>query len=313
MEIRDYSKGDENQILVLFEQVFKKPMSLNYWLWRFQNNPAGKHFIKLMWDEGKLVGHYAVSPVVMQVDGKPCLTTLSMSTMTHPEYGGRGIFKDLAFSIYNQLEQEKDVVNIWGYPNGNSHYGFIKNLGWKDLAVVHTLAITTERFTPSLSDKIEIASDFSNEHAQQLSECAAAFSVKIDRSVAYLKWRYIDNPSNKYTIFQFKDSSEFVVAKLYRSPNVPGTWEVFIMEFGMKDVTKSQEMFEYIMAYYNEPISRFCIWMSLWHPMHIQLEKIGFVPFGKQTFIGARYNENTHQSIGDFRNWYYSFGDSDVY
>jgi len=313
MEIRDYKKGDEIEILHLFEMVFKKPMSIEYWLWRFENNPAGKHFIKLMWDNDKLVGHYAVSPVMMQIEDSNFLTSLSMSTMTHPEYGGRGIFKDLASSIYDQLENEKGVVSIWGYPNGNSHYGFVKNLGWKDLAVVHTLGMTTERLTAKLSERIEIGLSFSNLHAQILSECSAPFSVKINRSVAYLKWRYIDNPSNKYTIFQFKDSNEFIVTKLYKSPNISDTWEVFIMEFGIKDIAKIHELFEHIMAYYNEPISRFCIWMSLWHTMHIQLEKIGFVPFGKQTFLGAKYDENSFNLLGNFRNWYYSFGDSDVY
>lgn len=315
MEIKDFNPNDETKILELFNLVFGKPMSIAYWLWRFQNNPSGKHFIKLMWDNDVLTGHYAVSPVLMDINGENKLTTLSMTTMTHPNYGGKGIFKDLALSLYNQIETEKNVVNIWGYPNSNSHYGFIKNLGWKDLSVVHSIAMTTEKLKPEQSAYVNLIEDFDESHYQKIKTVSKDFKVKIDRNVAYLNWRYVNNPSNTYQIFNFNSDSEFgfIVTKLYPSPYTPNTWEIFIMELGIENSAVLPELFSHIMAHYNKPISRINIWISLWDKRHIQLEKMGFIPFGKQTFLGARFDSDKNPEIGDFRNWYYSYGDSDVY
>jgi hypothetical protein len=85
------------------------------------------------------------------------------------------------------------------------------------------------------------------------------------------------------------------------------------MELGMENSANLPELFSHILEYYNKPISRINIWISLWDKRHIKLEKMGFIPFGKQTFLGARFDGDKNPEIGDFRNWYYSYGDSDVY
>ena len=96
MEIQMYQAGDEFAIVDLFETVFQRPWSLEQWKWRFGNNPAGNHKIALMWDKKVLAGHYAVSPVNMYLNESPLKTALSLTTMTHPDYGGRGVFKALS-------------------------------------------------------------------------------------------------------------------------------------------------------------------------------------------------------------------------
>ena len=48
MEVKDFQFGDEKDILSLFEITFGRFMRQDVWQWRFQNNPAGKHYIKLM-------------------------------------------------------------------------------------------------------------------------------------------------------------------------------------------------------------------------------------------------------------------------
>ncbi len=316
MEIRDYKKGDEGKILLLFELVFKRPMSLEQWQWRFENNPAGKHMIKLMWDGDTLAGHYAVSPVKMLVGENDVLTTLSMTTMTHPDYGRRGIFGDLANSLYAQLENEYGVAAIWGFPNNNSHYGFIKNLGWKDIAVVHTLSSNTKNIQPKLSENIHISPSFNDSHVSLLSEVSKNSPVKINRYLEYLDWRYIQKPSSTYYILEHNKngSKDFIVFKYYKISEEPETWGIFIMEMAIKDLIILQEMMAHIIAdSIDKNITSFNLWMNLQHEQHIQLEKIGFIPEGKQTYLGARADERKFPEFLDFRKWYYTMGDSDVY
>ena len=93
-------------------------MSLDFWNWRFRENPfSDKEMISLMWDNDTLAGHYAVSPAAMIFDQQPALTALSMTTMTHPEYGGRGIFTQLANHLYDEIYREHQVKMVWGFPN----------------------------------------------------------------------------------------------------------------------------------------------------------------------------------------------------
>jgi len=93
MEVKKYQPGDETKIIQLFNLCFNQEMSLEVWNWRFLNNPFTKEiFVHLMWEGEDLVGHYAVSPVNMLVNGEELKTALSMTTMTHPDYGGEGNF-----------------------------------------------------------------------------------------------------------------------------------------------------------------------------------------------------------------------------
>jgi hypothetical protein len=315
MEIKEFKTGDEFAILDLFQLVFNKPMSSKYWYWRFQDNPAGKHMIKLMWNDNQLVGHYAVSPVFMIINNKKVLTALSMSTMTHPDFGGRGVFKDLSLSLYDFLENKLDVKSIWGFPNANSHYGFIKNLKWNDVAVVHTLTMNVSKVPQVQSEYISILDYFQSHHVVILKKITDVFKISVDRNLAYLQWRYIDNPSNSYIIFEYckEDIIHFLVTKIYPSQTKENKQDIFIMEYGVKDYSLLPEFIEHIKSHYKDTIENFTIWCNIHDPKHIHLEKLGFILQGRQTFLSARYANLEDELITDYKNWYISLGDSDVY
>lgn len=316
MEIRDYKAGDENKIIPLFEMVFKRPMSLEQWRWRFEENPAGKYMIKLMWDGDTLAGHYAVSPVFMIYNGEKILTTLSLTTMTHPDYGRRGIFGDLANSLYNTLEQDLNVKAIWGFPNNNSHYGFIKNLGWKDVGVIHTLTLKANKLSPLLNENTHLVSDLNFSHAELLEHYGRKFPVSIDRNLEYLNWRYLKKPSSKYYFIEHNSDGvkSFIIFKFYKSNESPETWEINILEIAVADSTVLKFLLQHILAEFSDKnIVNISLWMSLFEPMHLQLEKMGFIPEGKQTYLGIRADEIKFPEVHDLRKWHYSMGDSDVY
>ncbi len=118
MEIKRYKKGDEREILKLFSIAFGKDLSMDFWKWRYLQNPFLEDpVINLMWDGTKLIGHYAVSPVVLNVKGESIMTSLSLTTMTHPEYGGKGIFTKLAEDLYQNMYSIENIEAVWGFPN----------------------------------------------------------------------------------------------------------------------------------------------------------------------------------------------------
>ena len=316
MELRDYKEGDEHLIIELFELVFKQKMSLNQWLWRFRQNPAGKHMIKLMWEGEQLIGHYAVSPVIMMVDGVETLTAHSLTTMTHPDFGGRGIFKALSLALYDDLENKLGCKAIWGYPNNNSHFGFIKSLGWSNIAVIHTLGMEASQLKIN-ENKInsKVFENFSSDHSEFVqSKLAENFPVYIDRSQAYLNWRFVEKPAVAYKKFEFEHQGKkgVVVTKVYPS-NQPNKFDLNIVECFMDDYSNLHNCIDFIIKEYALEFARITVWKNLFDKDHLEFEKNGFVPVAPQTYLGARIHSTMPASFENYKNWYTAMGDSDVF
>jgi hypothetical protein len=131
--IRDYEAGDEQAICALFERVFHKSMgtlgSLDDWRWEFVDNPVGPRMIKLAWDGPRLVGHYAVAPRRIWIEGRERLGALSLDSMTDPDYGRQGIFSATGEACYASMA-ERGFELVYGFPNGNSIAGIERHLGW---------------------------------------------------------------------------------------------------------------------------------------------------------------------------------------
>lgn len=316
MDLKNYAQGDESKILELFKLVFNQELTHNQWLWRFRHNPAGKHLIKLMWDGDKLVGHYAVSPIYMRVEGEDVLTAHSLTTMTHPDYGGRGVFKQLSSALYEELENEMNCKAIWGYPNNNSHYGFVKSLKWSNIAVLHTLGISAKD-VKSRNDSLQVIpiSKFDQSHASFIhNKLDSNFKAYVRRDVNYLNWRYVEKPVTEYRRYQIESEygKGIVVAKVYPSGS-QNQFDLNIVECFLDSFENIHDIIDYIMKDFNLSFSRVTIWKNLFDKDHLWLERNRFVPVLPQTYLAARIHQSMPDSFSDYRSWFTSMGDSDVF
>jgi len=126
--LRKYKCGDEEFIIELFSRSFKRQLTYSYWKWRYLDNPdMNTNFINLAWNNDRLAAHYAVSPTIIFIDGKKYNSALSMTTMTDPDYRGKGLFTKLA----NGLFENSPLDVIYGVPNENSVKGFTEKLNFK--------------------------------------------------------------------------------------------------------------------------------------------------------------------------------------
>jgi GNAT superfamily N-acetyltransferase len=315
MTLAPYTPGDEDAILALFKKSFGQEMSPAYWKWRFQDNPFGGECISLMWDGEVLAGHYAVSPLRMLVQGEEVAVALSMTTMTHPDYAGRGIFTSLAEHLYTRLEQELGIGVVWGFPNANSHYGFIKNLRWKNLGLLATLSL------PAGACKGQPLPGLRAGEPQFLQGHEAAFYntrqglVIPLRSRDYLSWRYLRNPVNQYTLFSYQqgDLTYFAVTKLYQPAGQAAAVDVVELVFPA-DGAMLEGLFASILAHYQPAsISRINLWLALEDSKYLLLEKLGFRNGLPLTYVGMRDFRGTLTAAADVKQWMISMGDSDIY
>ncbi|MXS72245.1 GNAT family N-acetyltransferase [Flavobacteriaceae bacterium W22] len=316
MEIRSYQLGDEKAILALFHLAFGKKMSEEYWNWRFANNPfSDELFIDLMWDGDKLVGHYAVSPVDMMINGKAEKTALSMTTMTHPEYGGRGIFSQLAESLYRKLSVNNYKL-VWGFPNNNSHYGFNKNLSWSDIALQGMMSLNTKNFSRLINAEakgrsINTTEEIESNLISQLN--SSAKYIKINKTKEYLQWRYFDNPTADYKMIIPDDNRGIIIYKVISSFSDSTKSEIDIMDMAFDN--DMSVLINLLSSVYNseQNILQFNLWDSLFSANQIILEKAGFRVCPPVTYLGYRALSSPDQQIADYRSWDISLSYSDVF
>jgi hypothetical protein len=252
---REYGPGDEERILSLWKMVFPDGESgrgePGYWYWQFRDPPAGSARIRLAVVDEQIVGHYAVIPVSMQVEGKAILGTLSLDTMTHPEFRRQGMFTTLASELYEELGRAGFPIT-YGFPNENSIGGFVKKLQWThvcslpvyvkplrageiaDGLLTNPLLGAIAKPLARLGAAIVSSSARVSDHAQASIHWLDRFDegadelwqeahdqdkIALTRSAAYLNWRYFQNPLRSYRAVAYVEGSRLLAYAVVRCMN----------------------------------------------------------------------------------------------
>lgn len=315
-DFRPYREGDEKQILELFSLTFGgRQMPLSYWRWRFRDNPSGQGVIKLSWDYGLLAAHYAVTRVSMSIDGCDRLAGLTGTVMTHPTYRGRGLFSKLARRTYMHM-MEIGMALVWGFPNTVSHRGFTCDLGWQDIYEVPAfrLKIESGKTTPTISpSKICELSEADERFNQFWERIRNDYDIIVRRDRKYINWRYFSNPIEKYRLIAYVENEQirgFAVFKRYQDE-----MQVVDLLIGKEDIEVGESLMQFIIAEALDATAQsVSLWLNVTHPFHHALEKMGFRPEGPVTYLGGLVlNPKFDGSLYDFRRWYFTMGDSDVF
>lgn len=89
------------------------------------DNPFGRTISFNAFDGDKMVAHYVCVAKKMMIEGRVVDGILSMATVTHPNYRGRGLFKTLAKKTYDSA-RDSGYEFVIGVANANSFPGFMK-------------------------------------------------------------------------------------------------------------------------------------------------------------------------------------------
>ncbi len=316
-EVRDYNEGDESAILDLFELVFGKSMSLEFWKWRFVDNPSGEGMIKLVWDGDSLAGHYATIPTVFDVMGRRTRAMFSMTTMTHPDFRGRGLFTLLASEAYREAA-ERGYEFVYGFPNKYSHRGFVKKLGWTDKGHRTVLEGAPSALPEAESIWTQAVHTFSRELDDLWKETKPARRIAVRRSSSYLNWRFRDNPDVHYESFLARDADGkllgYAIFKIFRADSPPVGHIVDLVGESSEDV-----VFALLSAgfrYFRDASVRA---VSCWYPRDVLLDRVlrslGYTRETSETFFGFRVLDETAPGtpILESQDWFITMGDSDIF
>ena len=315
LNYRPYQNGDELNIMELFKLSFGRLMSLDYWMWRFRDNPNGKIMIELCWDNHVLVAQYAVTPVMVSVSGNEYLAAVAMTAMTHPDYRGQGLFTKLGNRLCERLAQENYKM-VWAFPNRNeSHYGHIRNLRWCDICEIPMfhLELSDFRHKSVISDNIKEYTEFNGQFDDLWNEVKRDYTLIKTRDRTFLDWRFRRNPQYKYRIFGYVKGDTllgYIIIKKYQT-------EVDVVEFlTIQDSTIGKNLICALVTICQKMgVTGINMWMHLQNPLHLDLEKMGFENRQPITYLVGRILQPFFDDLSfyDARKWYYTMADVDIF
>ena len=124
----------KDRIIELRKIVFKDEdvdkENPDFWDWEFSDNYAGSAKLFLAIDQETVVGHYAVCPSHILVDGEVKKGSIVVDVMTHPDYRFQGMFARIG--KYSLDESGKDGIDFsYGFPIRKSVMPGHLKVGWK--------------------------------------------------------------------------------------------------------------------------------------------------------------------------------------
>lgn len=319
------------------------------WRWQFCDNPAGRAVCALAQDRDRIVGQYAVIPTRFSVNGKETCLALSCDTMIDPDYRRQGLFISLARQVYHQIESEDRMTAVWGFPNKASLPGFTRHLDWRLLtvfplrvAVLRPLTLLRTSLglektpgdapasreptgTPAPASmtlpglQVEPVTRFHEDYDDLWNRHRAIAPVIQIRDAAYLNWRYTDIPEFGYQPFGIRSGGRLVGYMVVRTLRLMGH-DVGVLTdlfpFPIRDALTTQGLLRLAQGCVRRQGAEFmtCL-LSQAGASFFRSAGLKTVPpilNPRKWHFGARYATPHATILGDVKNWYLTYGDTDV-
>jgi hypothetical protein len=295
----------------LFLNSFGKPIPEEYLEWRYFDNEKKELLLAIEKDEDELVASYSAFPVDLILNQVVLQTAMSMTTMTHHKWRGKGLFPKLASELYEFMQNGSGILAVWGFPNANSHSAFGTKLFWSDIYEIPTLRLSLANVNLkniSQSNQVIRDDDFSLVYPSSPQDGL----IRVNRTKKYLLWRYKKNPINKYQNFVLSKEggvTSYVVLKAYGE-------DIDLVDIQTSSPEEAHALIMHIILVCCDAAKKnIRCWAPTHHYIHQVLEKLGFVNDCPVTYFGGRELVTLSMPLDwlNFKSWYVQMGDSDVY
>lgn len=314
---RSYVKGDELDIINLFNLIFKTKHALPLWRWAHAENPAGGSDINLAYYDTMFIGQSLGVPLLFIYDNKKVKTSRIQNVMVHADFRKKGIFLETLQRLAEKLFKQK-VGFIFAFPNDYSIGAFINKLDYRKIADIYTMSLSggSIKIDADADLKFDITKNisFKKPDLDFINPQLKSFKIYNFRSLPYLNWRYHKGSQKEYSVLRvFKGAKQvgLVVAKPYFK-----TSSIDLVEFIVEndEFIVRAALNAVVNFYKKDSLNSFNIWSLEHYPLHQILLKIGFTGNGQATHlvyktVAKKYSKD-HDKISSF---YLSMGDSDVY
>ncbi len=351
---RPYKLGDEEGIFELrritYPDDYDHDKWMEHWHWLYQQNPAGRSYIWVAEDGGKIVAHAATIPVMVKFGDRILRSRLGTNAMTHPGYRGQGAYPVLR--INRDKEAAKDGIRTHYSFSGrgaahriNLKYSYtvdvrttsimLRPYNWRNslrlalrnnllVAVLAMLGSTSQavlfraRKAPSIPDlDVSRVSTFDERADALFNDVSGQHQIMVVRNKDYLNWRYVSIPNIDYSIYVAETESRLrgymVTRPVVRNKTVLGVI--------YDTLAVSPEVLHVLAAHAAEQLrmqGADLVYSSMMarRPLLSAFRGAGLmrVPFAGNGFnVGSNDSDVSKEFISNPDNWYAQIGDSDFF
>ncbi|WP_051931129.1 GNAT family N-acetyltransferase [Gillisia sp. Hel_I_29] len=313
MIIREGTSSDTKEIISVLKASLgesKLPKTEEIWQFKHFDNPFGKSLILLAEEDDKIVGVRAFMRWQWQMGNKVFSAYRAVDTATHPNYQGKGIFKNLTLRALEIAKENGDHF-IFNTPNSQSLPGYIK-MDWKKVnkLKVHLAPVNPINFIRSKKDHQYVIQKNRNESSfdelvRNFNAINASrpelFSVK---SSEYLAWRYENNPLQKYDVRSDDDFYLATYIKKHKKFNELRIVEqIYIDKKGLKKLNDEIKLL-------TKNLNVHVITNSKKLPNILQLSgNLGPI----LTLRNLNFDIDMNDELLDLKNWNYTIGDLELF
>jgi hypothetical protein len=139
LTIRALCDDDEPAVLALLETALAGgptgARTSDFLTWKHFANPFGRSIGLVAEEAGRLAGVRLVMRWQFQLGDRIVTAGRMVDTATHPDYRGRGIFRDLTLAAIDIARD--DTALLFNTPNSSSKPGYLK-MGWQEVGTIAT-------------------------------------------------------------------------------------------------------------------------------------------------------------------------------
>jgi N-acetylglutamate synthase-like GNAT family acetyltransferase len=212
MQIRKAATEDIPQIIDLLKISLGEaliPKSEEFWRWKHLDNPFGASMVLLAEENNQLIGLRAFMNWEWRNQNQIYKAVRAVDTATHPDYQGKGIFKNLTLKGLDELKETKDFV--FNTPNQKSKPGYLK-MGWEEQGKM-PIKLKINPFAFKGNIPLESSSWSDLKLSEKLFE-SQQLGMQTNYTKAYFEWRYSINPIFNYHFLT--DNSSYLLVYHYK-------------------------------------------------------------------------------------------------
>ena len=316
--IRKYQNNDAIGINEMFTRFLPYVRDEKFWVWL--NRIVGGESIAFVAEfEGKIIGHYAVVPRDLYLNGSLIRAALGIHAFVDPDYRRVVTIFRITQKVY-EYAAKLGIQVIYGFPNVNFRNIQIKIEGWKQISLFKSYefdlkdlkdSITSSEIEYDLVDGIDFHSLY------MISQIIGHKSIVcLNCDVRYWLERYILHPQKIYEVYCLKKNSD-VIGYFVTKEYVNDSRKLFhLIDYKLI----SDDNYQYLIQAYIDlgkikQVEALSVWQGDALFKRIILEK-GFVQNGFETFFGIKVLDKTLCNIDDIlniNNWRLVMGDSDAF
>lgn len=317
--------------------------------WLHQQNLSNTNTIYYAMQQNEVAAIYTALPVVFKINDTKVPALQSIDTITDIDHRGKGLFPKLANKLYTDAAENKFAL-VYGFPNENSAPGFFKKLQWQpfgeapfllkplnpfyffkkffkrkkiqeDFSSTNHIYISPKEKRLNKNTVIKSLDQFGETYDEIWNAASENIPVCVDRSAAYMNWRYVTKPAEHYYRYGIFTNGKLEGVIVFAIKTKHGGLIGYIMDLIYYPFNKkiAKQLLQFASQQFRlQKVDTVLAWSLPGSFNFKSFKKSGYFVLPpklrpQKLFLGVRpFDEANKDLITDAKNWYISYSDSDT-